>query len=69
MSVDGEPVASADVAILYRVRGDAYIGRKGLGSLLPGQSLGALSGATLHSVDIDTKSEPERRPAPASTRE
>ncbi len=58
MAVDGTPVASAEVATLYRARGDAYIGRKGGGVLLPGQPIGALTGAAVQSVDIDTKRVP-----------
>jgi arylsulfatase len=54
LSVDGTAVASADISVLYRVRGDAFIGRRGIGSLLPGQSVGELAGATVRSVDIDT---------------
>jgi arylsulfatase A-like enzyme len=55
LTVDGKPVASADVAVLYRTRGDAYVGRKGVGTLLRGQEIGALNGALVESVDIDTK--------------
>ena len=55
LSVDGQTVASAETPILYRVRGDAFIGRPGLGSLLPGQAVGELSGASVRSIDIDTK--------------
>lgn len=58
LSVDGRPVATADVPILYRPRGYAYIGRKGLGTLLPGLTVGALSGASVQSVDIATKAAP-----------
>jgi len=58
MAVDGTPVASAEVATLYRARGDAYIGRKGGGTLLPGQPIGVLTGVAVQSVDIDTKSVP-----------
>ena len=60
MTVDGKPVVSADLPALYRVRGDAYIGRKGLGVLLPGQAIGALAGATVQSVDINTKNDSQR---------
>jgi hypothetical protein len=58
LSVDGNAVASADVPILYRVRGDAFVGRRGLGALLPAQSVGELVGATVRSVDIDTNTTP-----------
>jgi len=54
LSVDGQPVDSADVAILYPVHGDAFIGRKGLGVLLPGEPIGPLLGAAVESVEIDT---------------
>jgi arylsulfatase len=54
LTVDGKAVAGAEVPILYAVHGDAYIGRKGLGSLLPDQVIGPLVGATVQSVDIDT---------------
>jgi arylsulfatase len=53
LSVDGQSVASADVPILYRARGDAYIGRKGVGSFLADRELGELTEASLRSVDID----------------
>lgn len=53
LSIDGQPVASADVPILYRARGDAYIGRKGVGMLLPDLPLGDLTNAPVHPVDID----------------
>jgi len=58
LSIDGRPVASADVPILYRVRGDAFIGRRGIGELLAGQPLGALTGASVRSVEIDTNNNP-----------
>jgi arylsulfatase len=54
LTVDGKVVSSADVRVLYPVHGNAYIGRRGLGSLLPGQVIGSLVGATVQSVDIDT---------------
>jgi arylsulfatase len=54
LTIDGKAVASAEVPVLYAVHGDAYIGRKGLGSLLPDQVVGSLAGATVQSVDIDT---------------
>jgi arylsulfatase A-like enzyme len=53
LSIDGQSVASADVPTLYRVRGDAYIGRKGVGLLLPDLPVGDLTDATVRSVDID----------------
>jgi arylsulfatase A-like enzyme len=59
LSVDGQPVASADVVNLYRVRGDAYVGRPGIGMLLPDQSIGALTGATIRSLDINTNTDPQ----------
>jgi arylsulfatase len=54
LTVDGKATSSADVPVLYPAHGDAYIGRRGLGSLLPDQPIGALIGATVQSVDIDT---------------
>jgi len=54
LTVDGKAVSSADVPVLYGAGGNAYIGRKGLGSLLPDQQVGALVGVTIQSVDIDT---------------
>jgi arylsulfatase len=53
LSIDGQPAASAAVPILYRARGDAYIGRKGIGTLLPDLTIGDLTNATVHWVDID----------------
>ena len=53
--VDGRTVASASVATLYAVRGDAYFGRPGLGELLPGEALGPLIGADIESIEIHTK--------------
>jgi hypothetical protein len=58
LSIDGQAAASADVPMLYRIRGDAYIGRKGIGSLLPDQSLGELTGANLQSIDVATDNNP-----------
>ncbi|HUK02434.1 MAG TPA: arylsulfatase [Steroidobacteraceae bacterium] len=55
LSVDGGTPVSVDVPILYAVHGDAYIGREGLGPLLPGETIGPLTGAVVRSVDIDTK--------------
>jgi arylsulfatase len=55
--IDGQQVASAEPTILYAVHGDAYIGRPGLGALLPGRAPGALVGATVSMVDIDTQSQ------------
>jgi arylsulfatase len=54
LTVDGKAMSSADIPVLYGAHGDAYIGRGGLGSLLPDQPIGTLSGATVQSVDIDT---------------
>jgi arylsulfatase len=54
LTVDGNTVSSADVPVLYGAGGNAYIGRKGLGSLLPDQQVGELVGVRLQSVDIDT---------------
>jgi hypothetical protein len=56
--IDKATVASADVPVLYRVRGDAYIARKGIGALLADQPIGELIDATVRSVDIDTGSNP-----------
>jgi hypothetical protein len=58
LSVDGSAAASVDVPVLYRVRGDVFIGRPGLGSLLAGQSVGELAGAAVRSVDINTSNTP-----------
>jgi arylsulfatase len=58
LSIDGQAVASADVPFLYRARGDAFIGRRGLGVLLAGQPIGELMGASVQSVDIDTNNNP-----------
>ena len=58
LSVDGQPVASADVPILYRARGDVYVARKGIGVLMPNQPIGDLTDATVRSVDIDTNTNP-----------
>jgi arylsulfatase len=55
LMIDGQEVASAEVPILYAVHGDAYIGRPGLGPLLPGRAIGALVGAQVANVDIDTQ--------------
>ncbi len=54
LAVDGRAISSSDIPILYGAHGDAYIGRRGLGTLLPDQPIGALLGATVQSVDIDT---------------
>jgi len=54
LAVDGKMISSADVPILYGAGGNAYIGRKGLGTLLPNQPVGELAGVTIQSVDIDT---------------
>jgi arylsulfatase len=54
LTVDGEAVSSADLPVLYGIHGDAYIGRKGLGVLLPDQAVGPLVGATVKSVDIES---------------
>jgi hypothetical protein len=40
------------------VRGDAFIGRRGIGELLAGQLIGELTGAGVRSVDIDTHNNP-----------
>jgi arylsulfatase len=53
MSVDGKPVAVGEIGTLYRSRGEAFVGRRGLGTLLPGQPIGELTGATVRSVDVD----------------
>jgi arylsulfatase A-like enzyme len=53
LSVDGADVTSADVPILYRVRGDAFVGRRGIAPLLPGQAPDDLAGATVRSLDIE----------------
>jgi arylsulfatase len=58
LSIDGQAAASADVPTLYRIRGDTYIGRKGVGALLPDQPLGELTGASLHSIDVATDDNP-----------
>src|SRR5215469_15487875 len=54
LTVDGTETSGADVPVLYGAHGDAYIGRRGLGSLLPDQPIGALMGATVQSVDVET---------------
>jgi hypothetical protein len=53
LSVDGQRVASADVPTLYRAH-DAYIGRPGIGKLLPDEPTSELSAAAIQSVDITT---------------
>jgi arylsulfatase len=52
MSVDGNAVATADAPILYRVRGDAYIGRSGLGALPGGLPITALDDAKISAVEV-----------------
>jgi arylsulfatase len=52
LSVDGQVVASTDVPILYRTRGDTYIGRKGVGTLLPDRPLGELTGTSVRSIEV-----------------
>jgi hypothetical protein len=54
LSVDGQRVASGDVPTLYRVHGDAYIGRRGIGTLVPDEPTSDLTAATIQSVDIKT---------------
>jgi arylsulfatase len=54
LSVDGQRVASADVPSLYRVHGDAYIGRPGTGKLLSDEPMSELTAAQIQSVDITT---------------
>jgi arylsulfatase len=58
LSIDGQLVASADMPTLYRVRGDTYVGRKGVGALLPDRPVGELTGARVHSVDVDIDNNP-----------
>jgi arylsulfatase A-like enzyme len=58
LSIDGRPAASADLPILYRVRGDTYIARKGIGVLMADHPIGELTDATVRSVDIDTHTNP-----------
>jgi hypothetical protein len=53
LSVDGQRVASADVPTLYRAH-DAYIGRPGIGKLLPDEPTSELSATAIQSVDITT---------------
>jgi arylsulfatase A-like enzyme len=55
LSVDGAPVAIADIATLYRSRGETFIGRRGLGTLLPGEPIGELAGATVQSIEVDAQ--------------
>ncbi|MET3471771.1 arylsulfatase [Novosphingobium sp. 1529] len=55
LSVDGKAVDSRSLAKLYRVFGNAYVGRAGLTELMPGARKGALADATLRSIDIDLK--------------
>jgi arylsulfatase A-like enzyme len=52
LSIDGQAVGSSDVPTLYRPRGDAYIGRQGLGGLLPDRPVGELTSARVQSVDV-----------------
>lgn len=55
LTVDGKTISGADIPVLYGAHGDAYIGRRGLGSLLPDQPIGDLVGAAVQSVDIDIR--------------
>jgi arylsulfatase A-like enzyme len=55
LSVDGTTVDTADLQILYRSRGEAFVGRRGLGTLLPDEPIGELTGASVQSVEIDTQ--------------
>jgi arylsulfatase len=55
LTIDGQPSASAEVPVLYASHGDAYIGRPGLGALLPGQAPEPLAGARVTIVNIDTQ--------------
>jgi hypothetical protein len=57
LTIDGQTVSSAEVPILYAVHGDAYIGRPGLGTLLPDRELAPLVGAAVSAVEIDTQSQ------------
>jgi len=52
LSVDGKQVDAQPVAKVYGAVHDAYIGRDGLGKLLPDAPTGPLTDAVLSSVDI-----------------
>jgi arylsulfatase len=58
LSIDGQSVATADVPNLYRPRGDAYIGRRGIGTLLPDLPVGELTGARVRSIDVAISDNP-----------
>ena len=53
LSVDGKPVDTRQITTTYRTFGDTYVGRDGLGQLLPDSVTGPLTDATLTSLDID----------------
>lgn len=55
LSVDGKQVDARQLSKLFRVFGNTYVGRKGLGELMPGSRVEALVDATLQSVDVDLK--------------
>jgi len=55
LSVDGKQVDAQPVAAAMSVFHYTYVGRHGLGQLLPGAQSGALTDATVSSVDVDLK--------------
>lgn len=50
--VDGNTVGSADIDRLYRLRGDTYVGTRGLGSFSTGVEIAEACGCRIESVAI-----------------